>query len=73
MPASIDVIRRVCHDSKGYFMEVAPDAEIGAVMLRTVAGEHSEGFWGVIDVTFDREFARALGQALIAAADDPAL
>jgi len=70
MSYSTEIIRRVFDDNNGAFIEVAPDMEINAVMLRTINVKGSQDYWGTFDVTLPREFAARLGQALIDASKE---
>lgn len=67
---STDVIRRVWQDQEGVAIDVGPDADgLGLVWLRTCDDKAAE-YYGKLDVTFEPEIARALGEALVAAADE---
>ena len=69
---STDVIRRVFEEDGEHFIEVGPWADDTALVeLRTVKGECSAEYWGVVAVAMSREMAAELGRALMAAANDP--
>jgi hypothetical protein len=70
MAISTDVIYRVWCDNEGAAIDVGPDADaLGLVWLRNF-GAKSVDFFGKVDITFDPGMARAIGEGLIAAADE---
>ena len=67
--ASTDVIRRVFMDDEFRFVEAGPWSEdVAFVELRTVKGEHSEGYFGHVSIAMTPDAAEELGRALIASA-----
>lgn len=66
--SSIEVVRRVFDDKDGYWLEVAGDADgLGCVRICAANADMKE-YWGGIDFTMPPDFARKLGEALIACA-----
>ena len=65
----VDVLRRIWHTPSGAYLEVAPDEDgpDAFIKLRTTTKD-SVGYFGKIDVTFTKQFAKVLGEALIATA-----
>lgn len=70
-PIETDVIRRV-QDTSGKCLEVAPYPEAPTIpCIRASTAEAAE-YFGLSEegIALDREFARQLGKALIACADE---
>lgn len=67
--ASTDVIRRVFTDDNFRFLEVGPSSDdVEFVELRTVKGEFSAEWFGLVSITLTPDAAEQLGRALIASA-----
>ena len=71
MNEQIDVIRRVYAKGEKAFLEVRPwpDAPDTAIELHS-SGEVNEEYWGKFFLTLSKSDAQALGEALIAAANE---
>ena len=70
MGTTTEVIRQVWHDEEGVAINVGPDADsLGLVWMRTHDAKAAD-FYGKISVTLLPEIARAVGVALVAAADE---
>lgn len=65
-----DINRRIWLDGEGASFEIGPDADgLDLVRLRT-PDQVSIEYWGKVDITIEAVMARALGNALIAAANE---
>jgi hypothetical protein len=70
MTITTDVIHRVWHDNEGVAIDVGPDADaLGLVWLRTHDAKAAE-YFGKLSLTFCPDMARAIGEALVVAADE---
>jgi hypothetical protein len=70
MTVTTELVRNVWHDKEGVAIQVGPDADgLNLVQVKTCDAK-SEEFYGPIRFTMDADVARALGRALINAADD---
>jgi hypothetical protein len=70
MTVTTELVRNVWHDKEGVAIQVGPDADgLNLVQVKTY-DKKSEEFYGPVRFTMDASIARALGQALINAADD---
>ena len=70
-----DVIRRVCNIEAGVCLQVGPDPESPRYLVKLDNGEGPDGdgserHWGKVDLTLSKSMAKALGEALVAAADE---
>lgn len=67
MTVSVDTIRRVYIDEG--FLEIAPwpDSPEDTLVLRTVLGESSEGWFGPIQIILSKSAAEVLGETLVKA------
>ena len=67
----IETIRRV-EDEDGGFLEIGncPEAPKSFLVLRTVEGEKSLGYFGSLNLNMSPDLARGIAVALIAAADE---
>jgi hypothetical protein len=69
-PIVTDVIRRV-QNKEGKCLDVRPWPEGPSFVTLTNEGdEQSQEYFGALDITLEPEFARHLGRALIACADE---
>lgn len=68
---STDVLRRVFDNTEGACIEVGPDNDGLGVTICT-PDSRSVAYFGVLRITVAPEFARQLGEALIAAAKEAA-
>ena len=69
MSITTDVIHRVWHDKEGVAIDIGPDGDaLGLVWLRNVDAKSVE-YFGKLHVTFEPDMARAIGEALVMAAD----
>ena len=68
-PIETDTIRRV-HDKKGMALDVHPWPEDPSAVALGNANRNSVYYFGRIDLAMDTEFARQIGLALIACADE---
>lgn len=67
---STEIVRRVYDDGEGVFVQVGPDGDgTGCVSIATTDKASREWF-GEFSVSFRPEIARAIGHAMIAAADE---
>jgi hypothetical protein len=70
MTVTTELVRNVWHDKEGVAIQVGPDADgLNLVQVKTY-DKKSEEFYGPVRFTMDASIARALGRALINAADD---
>lgn len=70
MTVTTELVRNVWHDKEGVAIQVGPDADgLNLVLVKTY-DKKSEEFYGPVRFTMDADVARALGRALINAADD---
>jgi hypothetical protein len=70
MGKTTDIIRRIWDNEEGVCFEVRPDQNgLGVIELHTPDNKSKE-YFGAVQFTMDKDMARQLGEALIAAADD---
>lgn len=70
MTVTTELVRNVWLDKEGVAIQVGPDADgLNLVLVKTY-DKKSEEFYGPVRFTMDAVVARALGHALIGAADD---
>lgn len=70
MNVTTEITRTIYEETEGAHVIVSPDPDgLGLVRVRT-NGKASQEFFGQFDVTFDAAFARQLGAAIIATADE---
>lgn len=65
----MDVVRRVFVLGEPVHLEVGPGPDGFGVELRTGDAKSAE-YFGTIEITFDKDLARVLGEALIACAGE---
>ena len=66
---STEILRRVYDDTEGVCIQIGPDADGLGIEISTPTKESAE-FYGQIRFCIEREMARQIGEALIAAAKD---
>ena len=64
-----DVVRKV-YDRSGHFLEVGPWPDSPNVAALMTIGKKNEEYFGTINLSMSTEFARQIGRALIACADE---
>lgn len=70
MAKTTEILRRIWDDEEGVCFEVRPDQDgLGVIELHTTDDKSSE-YYGQVRFTIDKDMARQIGAALIAAADD---
>ena len=70
MTYTTEVHRRIYIDDEGVYINVGPDTDgLGCVEISTKDKKSIE-YFGEVRLTFDKQFAKMLGQALIAAASE---
>lgn len=71
MSFSQEVVRRICDDEEGVYIEVGPDGDgLGGIEIRTTTPE-SKTFYGEIRCSiYSKEQAILIGKAILAAAED---
>jgi len=73
MNPNIEVVRRVyVEGERGVYVEVAPWSEVSGFVVLEAPGEKNKEWFGdrLFGTSMKPEFARALGEALIAAAEE---
>lgn len=70
MATTVDIIRKIWHDNEGVSIEVKPDADgLDMVRICTVDPKSAE-YFGKFDFNLVPSLARAVGEAMIAAANE---
>lgn len=70
MAKTTEIVRRIWDDEEGVCFEVRPDQDgLGVIELHT-PDDKSREYYGPVRFTMDKDMARQVGAALIAAADD---
>lgn len=70
MGKTTEIVRRIWDDEEGVCFEVRPDQDgLGFIELHT-PDDKSREYYGTVRFAMDKDTARQVGVALIAAADD---
>jgi len=65
-----DVIRKVWVEDENAHLELRPYTEAPTALELTTSDPQSMEYFGKVSIIFSKEYARALGEALIAASQD---
>lgn len=70
MTTTTEIVRRIWDEKEGVCFEVRPDQDgLGVIELHT-PDEKSQKYYGKVSFMVDKDMARQIGAALIAAADE---
>jgi hypothetical protein len=65
-----EIVRRIWDDDEGVCFEIRPDQDGLDVIELHTSDAKSKEYYGAVRFTMDKDMARKIGEALIAAAND---